>query len=71
MWETACQRMADQNYTIIYDALVKNLNDNEVCIIIQVCPRQAGNQLTEYIASKKPTNQLETSNVADRNEKGC
>lgn len=53
-FKAECLSIVDQYYVNIYDTLVKNLNENEACCAIEICPRQAGNQLTGEVAPLLP-----------------
>lgn len=41
-FKTECLSIVDEYYDVIYNTLVKNLNENEACCLMEICPRGLG-----------------------------
>lgn len=41
-FKTECLSIVDEYYDVIYNTLVKNLNENELCCLLEICPRGLG-----------------------------
>lgn len=44
-FKTECLSIVDQYYADIYHVLINNLNGNEACCAIQICPRNVGSKV--------------------------
>lgn len=44
-FKTECLSIVDEYYDVIYNTLVKDLNANEACCLMEICPRGLGKSL--------------------------